>query len=381
MKIHYVAPHFHPEIGGVEDHVLRLGRYMVDRGHEVTVHTSRESITRGLLPQQEEMHGIMIRRYMPEIKLGYYATTFRPSMGEGDILHCHGYAFLPNDFSVRHYRGRMGVVFTTHHGVRMTPPNLRGRVLRRIYDNYGLGTLRESDMVLTSSDADRNWLLERRIPARKVSVVPDGISDDAFLPGDKGAAARHGLQNYVMFLGRVHREKCIDHLFRAVAKLGRRDLMVAVVGPDEGAMGDLHQVAERVGILPSVRFLGRVSQEDKKGLLAGCRVLVLPSLYEAQGLVILEAWAQGRPVVASRVGGVPDMIREGENGVMYEWGNVDQLAGLIARVLDDHALAANIGSRGMATAGQHYRWSSVAGRIEGIYIRVLSEKPWRHKPK
>jgi len=379
VKIHYVSPHFHPEIGGVEDHVLRLGRHMVVEGHEVTVHTSRISLTGTSLPQQDTIDGIMIQRYTPGIRLGYYATTFRPRIGEGDILHCHGYAFLPNDFAVRHYHGRMGTVFTTHHGVRMTPPTLRARMMRRFYDLRGLGTLRKADRVFTSSRADKQWLIERNVISNRIEVVPDGIADEAFIPGAKAFAQRHGLANYIMFLGRVHWEKCIDHLLSAVAKIGRRDLQIAVVGPDAGATDELRQTADRLGLRDSVKFIGQVSQDEKKGILAGCSLLALPSLYEAQGLVILEAWAQGKPIVASRVGGVPDMVENGVNGLLYDWGDIGELATSISRILNDPAFAIKLGEAGRTTASERYRWSSVAERIEVIYAAVLAERPFRHK--
>lgn len=381
MKIHYVVPHFHPDIGGVEDHVLRLGTYMTAQGHEVTVHTSRISIAGTPLPPQEDLHGLFIRRYDPRLSLGYYATMFRPQIAEGDMLHAHGYAFLPTDFSVRHYRGRMGTVMTTHHGVRMTSPNLRGRVLRMIYDRYGLGTLRKADRIFTSSSADKQWLTERRVQANRIEIVPDGVADDTFAPGDKSVAARYGLQNYVLFLGRVHPEKCVDHLLKAMAKMRRQGLQLAVVGPDGGATAGLRQTAVSLGIEGSVKLLGQVPDGDKKGLLAGCALLALPSLYEAQGLVILEAWGQGRPVVASRVGGVPYMVGDEVNGILYDWGNVDQLSAAISKLLDDRSLADRIGAAGRATAWERYRWSSVAARIEHIYVAVVAERPWMHKHK
>ena len=193
MKIHYVAPHFFPDIGGVEEHLTRLASYMVGKGHEVTVHTSRVSTSGRIMPPQEDLEGILIRRYTPRLRLGYYATLFRPVIGEADLLHTHGYAFLPNDLSVRRYSGRMGTVMTMHHGVRMTPPSFRGRLLKRMYDIYGTGTLKRADRVLTSSEADREWLVERRLTPGKIDVVPDGVDEEAFQPGDASLASRRGL--------------------------------------------------------------------------------------------------------------------------------------------------------------------------------------------
>lgn len=360
---------------------MRLAKYMTERGHEVTVHTSRRSISGVALPPQEDLHGILIRRYEPGLSLGYYATMFRPAIAEGDILHAHGYAFLPADFSIRHYRGRMGAILTAHHGVRMTPPNFRGRVLRTVYDRYGLRTLRKADKVFASSDADKRWMVERRVPAGNIEVIPDGIPDEAFTPGDKSFASRRGLGNYVLFLGRVHKEKCVEHLLATMARSKRLGLQLAVAGPDGGAVTALRQTARSLGVEESVKFLGLVSEEEKRGLLAGCSLLVLPSLYEAQGLVILEAWAQGRPVVASRVGGVPYMVNDGKDGILYDWGNIDQLTAAIARLVADRAAADKIGAAGKATALRSYRWTSVAARIEQIYVAVVAGRPWKHKHK
>jgi len=381
LKIHYVVPHFHPDVGGVEDHVMRLAKYMTGRGHEVTVHTSRKSISGVTLPPQEDLHGILVRRYEPGLSLGYYATMFRPAIAEGDIVHAHGYAFLPADFSIRHYRGRMGAILTAHHGVRMTPPNLRGRVLRMLYDRYGLRTLRKADKVFASSDADKRWMTERRVRTEKIEVIPDGIPDEAFAPGDRSFASRRGLGDYILFLGRVHKEKCVEHLLTALARLKRPGLQLAVVGPDGGAIAALRQTAKSLGIEESVKILGLVSEEEKRGLLAGCSLLALPSLYEAQGLVILEAWAQGRPVVASRVGGVPYMVTDGTDGILYDWGDIDQLTAAISGLVDDRAAANKIGAAGKSTALRSYRWSSVAARIEQIYVEVVAGRPWKHKHK
>lgn len=263
----------------------------------------------------------------------------------------------------------------------MTSPSLRGRLFRRLYDAYGVGTLKRADKVFTSSRADKEWLLRKRILATKVEIVPDGIDDESFSGGDASVATRYGLSNYVMFLGRLHKEKSVDHLLEAIAKLGRHDLQVAVVGPDGGALASLKNRSRTLGLDGSVKFLGLVPNEEKRGLLAGCSFLALPSLYEAQGLVILEAWAQGKPVVASRVGGVSDMVKEGVNGLLYDYGNVNQLAAAISRLLEDKTLSTSMGAAGKELAQTKYRWTLVASRIEGIYSSVLSGRPWRHKHK
>jgi len=105
MKIQHVVPHFSPEKGGVETHVLGLARYLVGKGHEVVVHTSERTLAGDVLPANSTLDGIQIRRYRPLVQLGYYATLLRPRVEGADVVHLHGYGFMTNDRVARKIRG------------------------------------------------------------------------------------------------------------------------------------------------------------------------------------------------------------------------------------------------------------------------------------
>src|SRR5712692_7812710 len=162
MKIHHVVPHFVPEKGGVETHVLGLARYLVGRGHEVVVHTSQRTLLGESLPAESTLDGIQIRRYRPLVHLGYYATLLRPRVEGADVVHLHGYGFMTNDRVARKVRGRIPLVYSLHHGVAQPAPSAGARVKRALYDPFvGRRTLRRVDAIVPASESDRRWLEAR----------------------------------------------------------------------------------------------------------------------------------------------------------------------------------------------------------------------------
>ena len=378
MRIHHVVPHFHPEKGGVESNVLGLARYLAERGHAVVVHTSRRTIRGGRLPDQDVVDGIQIRRYRPSLRLGYYATLFSPVIDDPDLVHLHGYGFLTNDRVVRIVRGSVPTVYSLHHGVAQPPPTATARAKRLIYDRaFGLRTLGRVEAIVPASAADRLWLEARRLPRDRVHVLPTGLDPDAFRPGSpERVKNRFHLGTYLMFLGRLHREKSPDHLLRAVASLGSAwSGQVVFVGPDGGERSSLERLTQSLGLGDRVAFPGEVDEPTKRDLLSGALCLVLPSFYEAQGIVIAEAWAQGRPVIASRVGGVPYLVEDGRDGLLYPYSDIAALAECLRRIAANPSLASEMGRAGRDKARTSLTWEVIAPRFEELYGSLVRGTP------
>src|SRR6267378_5054516 len=159
MRIDQVTPHFLPDVGGVESHVHHLVRYLLSRGHEVVVHTSQHSPGRTRLPQAEVIDGIMVRRYRDAVRLGYYATVFRPEIRGADLVHLHGYGHWSNDWSARRGAASVPIVYSLHHGLANPSPTPMAALRRDVYDRFiGFPTLRKSNLLVAASQADVEWL-------------------------------------------------------------------------------------------------------------------------------------------------------------------------------------------------------------------------------
>lgn len=369
MRIHHVTPHFHPEVGGLEESVRRFALWQADRGDEVVVHTLSITSTGEPLPPADRIDGVTIRRYLPVVRRGYYRTWFRPALDDAELVHLHGYAVRTNDRVARQVSGRP-LVYSLHHGVGMPHPRWTHRLMRRGYDYaVGLRTLRRVDRVLVASQQDVPWLTRRGISVDKIRVIPTPLSDDAYLPGDPATGRRlAGADRFLLYVGRLHREKGVAELLEAFARLPAGARLV-FAGPDQGMLAPLRQRAADLHMSERVRFLGLVAEDEKRDLLAASAGLVLTSLYEAQGLTILEAWAQGRPVVATRVGALASLVVDGENGLLVSYGDIQELADALARLWNDEDATRRMGERG-SLAAEAYRLSRLAPQLQAVYDEI-----------
>ncbi len=158
----------------------------------------------------------------------------------------------------------------------------------------------------------------------------------------------------VLAVGRLHRQKGYDRLLAALPALG--DAVVAVAG--DGPLED--QLRARA---PQVRWLGR--RDDVGDLLAAADVVVLPSLWEARSLTAQEALRTGRPLVATAVGGVPDLVRDG--AVLVPPGDARALGAAVRRLLDDPEQAAGVAARGRAVAATWPTAEDTVAQVRGVY--------------
>ena len=171
-------------------------------------------------------------------------------------------------------------------------------------------------------------------------------------------------------------EKGLKPLVRAAAKARRCKLVVVGEGP---ARAELESLAEECGA-DGVSFVGRQSGDALTRLIARARFLVLPSeLYETCGLVLWEAYALGRPVIASRIGGIPESIDEGETGLMFEPGNVSELAEKIAWLFDHPKEAEEMGAAGRkkieAICASHY--DGMLAVYQEAIEAIGTQRAWR----
>ncbi len=223
----------------------------------------------------------------------------------------------------------------------------------RIYENNVRSFLCSTQFLLSQ-------LEKGGLPADTLRHVPLYIDLDRY-------KAHDGPGDYAVYVGRVVIEKGLKTLVRAAAKMPRCKLVIVGEGD---ARAELESLAEECGA-DGVSFVGRQIGDVLTRLIARARFLVLPSeLYETCGLVMWEAYALGRPVIASRIGGIPESVDEGETGLMFEPGNVSELAEKIAWLFEHPKEANEMGEAGRrkieANCAAHY------DRMMAVYEEAMA---------
>ena len=241
--------------------------------------------------------------------------------------------------------------------------------------------VRAADAIVAFSRHERDALVRfYDASADKVDVIPCGVDVDLFRPVDRDEARRElglGDGGVVLFVGRLEPLKGVDILLRAVAQLELADTTrTLIVG------GDLHADAEaarltalcgELGIAERVSFLGRMAQQELPAILQrGRRVSVLPSYYESFGLVALESMACGTPVMASRVGGLPTIVKDGVNGYLIPSRSPEPFADGLDVLLGNPAIRQAMSEASRETAVS-MGWAAVSDNLLNTYQRLLSE--------
>lgn len=225
------------------------------------------------------------------------------------------------------------------------------------------------DCYTAVSEAVRQEAIGRaRIAPEKIITIPNGI-DCADCPAPAGSAgAAEGFT--VILAGRLHRQKGHAVLLEALKLLEGRQPQVRACffgeGPDEKA---LKKMAAGLGIAGRVRFMGVV--EDGAGAMQAADAVVVPSLWEGMPNAALEAMARARPVVASRLPGMDELVRHGSTGLLFEPGNAAALARALEALAADPGRARAMGEAGRALVREHFSLQATVAATEALYERLL----------
>jgi len=376
MRIVHVHHHYWPVIGGLENVVKALAEGMAKLGHEVHVITSAYGAQDR--PREEEMNGVHIHR-VKSIRLGYPDLTYPLEypidvLRKADVVHGHSQNSL---FTVKiiEKAKELGVKTVMHFmavDALSDHPNALVRLLGPLYGRWTvLRAIRSSDVRLVKSLRDREMLKSRY--GIDVIYVPDGVDEELLNTPNKAEEfkAKYNINDpFVVYVGRLHRLKGIDVLIKAISIATREEPITAViVGP--GDQRPYRELASRLGVGRNVVFTGFVSEEVKISALDASTALVLPSIsnyVEAFSLAITEAWARGKPVVASAVGEVPYRVRHMVNGLLVPPRNPKALADAILQLIRDRRLGERLGAEGK---GNVVTWNKVIDELLKLYEETV----------
>jgi glycosyltransferase involved in cell wall biosynthesis len=229
--------------------------------------------------------------------------------------------------------------------------------------------LDHANAVLIGSASFRDEVVERLSadPAR-FTIVPGGVDVERFTPRED-----HGRDDDVTFIyhGRVDRRKGVLDLVDAVEGLERTRVVISGIGPD------LDAAVERARGMSHVRFTGYAGYDDAPAILRQGDVFVSPTYAEGFSNTILEAMATGLPTVSTHSVGVVDCLRDGDNALLVDPGDVPALRSALVRLRDDDALRMRLAATALAEVRERYTWSGVASQIARVY-RAVAGTPAAH---
>lgn len=329
MKILFHAVYYTPEVGGLESHVSGLAEGLVRRGHEVRVVTSR---SRPDLERDVVIEGVGVRRtWMPSRSPAGWALHGASSVGAmrsgarwADVVHAESFAsVLPAGHGARAAGRPLVTSLHTSHFLRMSESLLWRPLLRRI--------VRRADHTFAASE-EIGAVAMGLASGVMVEALTNGVDTDRFVPGGCGAG-EHPLT--VVVPRRLFEKNGVEYLVRAVPGIAQQvpGVRVRIVG-DGPERPRLEAIAAELGVSGHIEFSGSVPHGSMPAVFAAAHVAVLPSLMEATSVAALEAMACALPVVATRVGGLPEIVDE-QVGALVPPRDPDALAASVAALLTD----------------------------------------------
>src|SRR5215212_7955780 len=361
-------------VGGMQNHTAELTRALDRRGVLQTVLTTRPPTA----PHFQRLgdHARVIRLGLPFRRFRQLyapqAAVLAPILAaRADLVHVHlgeDLAVVPVGVAAARLHG-LPLVLTVHTSLRHTLAvgDLRSAILKALGGPIELWGERSAEAVLVITPRLRGLLLSDGVEEDRLHLIPPGVNPSLFEGPFEDPFEGVGRPR-ALFVGRLAPQKGVDTLVSAAALIENPSARILLVGdgPERPA---LEREAERIGVGDRVRFLGFLAHDRLPAAMAHADVLALPSVYEELGTVLIEAMWAGLPIVASRTGGIPDVIEDGVNGLLVPPGEPEALARAIDRVLADRALANRL-SEGAQKRGKDYDWEVLAGRVLQVYRGV-----------
>jgi glycosyltransferase involved in cell wall biosynthesis len=373
VKVLVVTGIWPPDPGGPASHAPALAGFLHDRGHGVEVVTTAESAPapRGYpvhwVPRSSALRharaAVLVRRRAARADVVYATSMVRRA--------ALGAALAPRPLVVKlvsdevFERARRGGRFDGKLDEFQDVGGMRFGFLRATRD----AALRRAQHVFCPSAYLRDVALRWGLDRDRMSVLPNPAPAVPQLPSRETLRAELELDGSVLaFAGRLGPQKALDVALEALVAVPDVTLAIAGDGPDRDA---LERRARELGLDGRVRFLGNVSRDGVLRLFRAADASLLSSSWENFPHTVVEALAVGSPVIATAVGGVPEVVRDGENGLLVPPGDAEALAAAIGRFFGDGALRDRLAEAAVGSVAE-YTEDAVFSRIEEELVRAAA---------
>jgi sugar transferase (PEP-CTERM/EpsH1 system associated) len=359
-------------VAGLENVVARLTDQLRVGLRHVVITPTGDGPMRARFPEDVPVIA-MAEQHRPDrwnaLRMARLFRSLRP-----DIVHSRNWSCVDAIIGAR--LAGVPIVIHSEHGREASDPEGRNRT-RRI--GRRLLAPMVSQFVTVSRDLAR-WLIEDiGVPGRKVLSICNGVDTRRFVPGERRAArAALGLGSEHVVIGTVGRLDPVKDqagLLKAFSQLAEDPRALLLIVGDGPCRKDLEATVDALGLGRRVRLLGE--RNDVAAVLSAMDVFVLCSVGEGMSNTILEAMATGLPVVATRVGGNPELVTDGNTGFLVEARSPDALAASLRRYLEDPMLLAEHGRAARDHIEAEFSLERMVGGYERLYRRLLEQRARR----
>lgn len=390
----FITHLYYPALGGAERVFQRIAEGLAKKGHEITVLTSdalsTEQYYHGIQdppPEQEILNGVQvirqpvstrIYRIMKHMNILNRVRGFSSLFGS----LVFGPHFLKKLFFIlkKRYDGIIAgptPTSTLFYGLlcKMYHPGSALVIFPHMHIQDRMHTaainiwvMKKAEFVLALTEAEKKYLQIRGIKGHRIRRIVNGV-DDFLLRED--VQKDENLNSYVLFLGQEGEHKNIPLLIKAMEGIWDRGFpnKLVIAGARANFSSTIDREIEELPPLHRSKLLriNNFPEHQKIRLLDNCLVLVNPSSFEAFGIVFLEAWARGKPVIGGRIQAVKEIIQDGVNGLLFDPSKENDLGNKIIRLLEERPLAEKMGESGRKDVQAKYVWSKIIDTVEGFF--------------
>jgi len=361
MRIAIIVLYFPPKwIGGTEIATYDLAEHLARRGHEIHIITS---LDKGQLKESYERGFYIHRVFKPKIKnigiLIFWINALKILQEiDADIVHAQS---LGNAIPAVIYKKIKKIPYTVWgQGLDV---NMPGWFIKKTAKTC----LANADAIIALSDNMKNTM--QLMSDREVVVIPNGIDLTKY---DEGQRKQRTHRKTIIYVGRLHAVKGVQYLLEAMSAVHRKvpQAELVIVG-DGNERAALETLTDQLGIRECVKFVGMVPHEQVTDWMYNADIFVLPSISEGFPLVVLEAMACGLPVVATRVGVLPEIIEDGTNGFVVDAKSPYEIADKLLTIMQSDELYEKMSVNGKKIV-EKFSWNNITEIIEGVYREIIA---------
>jgi len=362
-----------------------LARELVKRGHKVTAFSSI-SVKKVFkdAKAEETIEGIQVKRFNPISP----ESMLKAMKGEWDLIHTQhlGYLAPISSYAALAAKSKKIPTVFTVHGLYHDPFIVKDvqdpfanpmnfDICRsfpaqpwKIPDWFVHLPMYSAKRVTALTKWEKKELVKFGVDEDRISVVPNGLYTAKFAKAKtKAFKDKLGIDGpMLLFVGQPIRRKGPEYLIQALPKIAKQFPDITCVFAGYKSNPELEALCERLGVSQNIKFLGFLSEEDKIAAMKSADAFVFPTLYEGFGIPLIEAMAAGCPIVTTRVAGVPELVKDGYNGLLVEPKSSEGIASAVVKLLKSKKMRASM-SKANVNDAKKYEWKNVAKLYEQAF--------------